>query len=50
MGGKTGTANLGFRFTYSLFDGISTSFSAQDGPAAEDSTAFSSDLDIAYDS
>ncbi|MFJ8648948.1 hypothetical protein ACIRNI_22860 [Streptomyces sp. NPDC093546] len=50
VGGKTGTANLGFRFNYSLFDGISKSSSAQDGPAAEDSTAFSSDLDIAYDS
>lgn len=49
VGGRPGTANLGFRFNYSLFDGISPSSAPQSESTAED-TAFSSGLDIAYDS
>ncbi|EHN76306.1 hypothetical protein SMCF_4200 [Streptomyces coelicoflavus ZG0656] len=51
VGGKTGTANLGFRFNYSLFDGISKSVGARgEASAAAEATAYASDLDIAYDS
>lgn len=50
VGGKKGTANLGFRFNYSLFDGISKSVAPEDGPTAEDPNAYSSELDITYDS
>ena len=50
VGGKTGTANLGFRFNYSLFDGISRSAEASDGPTGGEDTAYGSDLDIAFDS
>ncbi|MGI5195655.1 hypothetical protein ACQEVY_18735 [Streptomyces sp. CA-288835] len=49
VGGRPGTANLGFSFKYSLFDGISRSSAAQDETAVEDSS-YASELDIAYDS
>ncbi|PWG12297.1 hypothetical protein DF268_17010 [Streptomyces sp. V2] len=48
-GGKTGTANLGFRFNYMLFDGISKSSPADENPNVEESPYFS-DLEITYDS
>ncbi|MFE9259254.1 hypothetical protein [Streptomyces sp. NPDC006879] len=49
VGGKTGTANLGFRFNYSLVNGISKRSAPEaEAPSADD--AFSTELDIAYDS
>ncbi|MGW6244371.1 hypothetical protein [Streptomyces roseolus] len=52
VGGRTGTANLGFNFRYSLFDGISASGAARDQLTPEPSTGdeFASDLSITYDS
>ncbi|OIK08249.1 hypothetical protein BIV23_00475 [Streptomyces monashensis] len=50
VGDKAGTANLGFTFNYSLFDGITPpSLAAQQSTSAED-TPYASDLKIAYDS
>ncbi|WP_146067888.1 hypothetical protein [Streptomyces sp. Ru72] len=49
VGGRTGKADLGFSFNYSLFDGITPSMTAQDGGSTED-TPYTSDLKIAYDS
>ncbi|CAL9436187.1 hypothetical protein [Streptomyces sp. enrichment culture] len=55
VGGKTGTANLGFRFNYALFDGISRS-AAADQPTGDTAPApgkdgeFGTDLKITYDS
>ncbi|MEV0438399.1 hypothetical protein AB0I84_14025 [Streptomyces spectabilis] len=48
VGGKTGTANLGFTFNYSLFDGISKSAALSNG-AEDEATAYSSDLQVDYD-
>ncbi|MGC9539970.1 hypothetical protein [Streptomyces sp. UG1] len=50
VAGRTGTANLGFRFNYSLFDGISRSAAAQQDSVTAEEPSFSSDLDITYDS
>ncbi|MFE5677821.1 hypothetical protein ACFQ7B_21310 [Streptomyces erythrochromogenes] len=50
-GGRTGTANLGFRFNYSLFDGISKMPPKDDEmPTPATDNEFSSDLEITYDS
>ncbi|MCF1594365.1 hypothetical protein [Streptomyces muensis] len=49
VGGRPGTANLGFSFRYSLFDGISPSSQGRGETPVED-TSYSSDLKIAYDS
>ncbi|MFG3496962.1 hypothetical protein [Streptomyces sp. NPDC047928] len=51
VGGKTGTANLGFRFNYSLFDGISKMAPRDEAtPPASTDDEFGSDLEITYDS
>ncbi|MET9428461.1 MULTISPECIES: hypothetical protein [unclassified Streptomyces] len=51
VAGKTGTANLGFRFNYALFDGISKTAARSEGaPVPSMGEDFSSDLEIAYDS
>ncbi|MEU6275366.1 hypothetical protein ABZ871_23580 [Streptomyces populi] len=49
VGGRTGTANLGFSFNYALFDGITPSLTTQDADDVED-PPYLSDLKIAYDS
>ncbi|MEV7318702.1 hypothetical protein [Streptomyces sp. NPDC093970] len=49
VGGQTGTANLGFSFNYSLFDGITPSLTMSESADGE-STPYVSDLRIAYDS
>ncbi|WDM16773.1 cold shock domain-containing protein [Streptomyces lavenduligriseus] len=48
-GGRTGKADLGFSFKYSLFDGITPSMAAQDSGGVE-GAYYSSDLKISYDS
>ncbi|WP_224274642.1 hypothetical protein [Streptomyces sp. LS1784] len=48
VSGRAGTANLGFRFNYSLVDGISRS-SVEPGAGDAQEEAYSSDLQIAYD-
>ncbi|AZM54129.1 hypothetical protein DMA15_17420 [Streptomyces sp. WAC 01529] len=49
VSGRTGRANLGFSFRYSLFDGISKSAPAKDGPLDE-AASYSSELKITYNS
>ncbi|MEU6283116.1 hypothetical protein [Streptomyces sp. NPDC047028] len=49
VGGRTGTANLGFSFRYSLFDGISRLIGQGSGATAE-KPSYATDLKIAYDS
>ncbi|MFD7031384.1 hypothetical protein ACFWAR_25490 [Streptomyces sp. NPDC059917] len=49
VSGRIGTANLGFRFNYSLFDGISRSARGGEAPVPEADPGYASDLQIAYD-
>ncbi|MFH8224320.1 hypothetical protein ACH4C2_34940 [Streptomyces sp. NPDC018057] len=49
VGGRTGKANLGFSFKYSLFDGITPSMTGRGSGGTEDAP-YTSDLKISYDS
>jgi hypothetical protein len=49
VGGRTGTANLGFSFNYALFDGITPPLAAEDSTSPE-SDSYASDLEVTYDS
>ncbi|MEU8463955.1 hypothetical protein [Streptomyces sp. NPDC029003] len=49
VGGRTGTANLGFRFNYSLFDGISKNAPDAENAGSQKESSYASDLQIAYD-
>ncbi|MFJ4684255.1 hypothetical protein [Streptomyces sp. NPDC088789] len=49
VGDRTGRADLGFSFKYSLFDGI-TPFVTVPGGGSAENTPFTSNLEIDYDS